>query len=337
MPVFRLQPGIISAFFALITASVFSTPTLANDSIGRVGVGGISFEKSEDIRMASEVLEISTQKIRVEYRFVNDADHDIKTTIVFPMPAYEWDSCESPSCINHKPLRPFSTSVNGKEVPSKLVRRALKGGKDITEQLQKIGLTDTQMFETFAHCPNEGLNDPFAYCDITPAQSKLLDQIGSWKAQETAYWEYTFPAKQEIIVVHEYQPFVGGSYDIPYQKQFGYLFPKQSEISNSEACINEGTWQAIEKHVRLLAEKNKKDVWVRQWDVEYILGTGRNWKGPIEEFTLRIVKDFPAQHVSLCFPGKPKKISNTQFEFTQKNFVPNDKLVVYFYKVDLSF
>ena len=338
MPISRLQPGIISAFFAAITACVFTTPTLANDSIGRVGVGGISFEKSEDIRMASEVLEISTKKIRVEYHFINDADHDIKTTILFPMPSYGWNPGESPSEENHVPLRPFSTSVDGKPIPTRLVRRALKDGLDVTEQLSKMGLNDSQMFDTFSHCPDDGTERKFSFCGRTPAQTKSLEQFGNWKAQETAYWEYTFPARQEVIVTHEYKPFVGDHYTIPYQSSgHGYSFPIDDSKQNTEACTKEGTIQAVEKHVRSLAEKTKKDVWVTIKEVEYVLGTGRNWKGPISQFTLRIVKKQPDTHVSVCFPGKPVKISNTILEFTQMDFTPQDKLIVYFYEVGSSY
>ncbi len=74
-------------------------------------------------------------------------------------------------------------------------------------------------------------------------------------------------------------------------------------------------------------------VYVTLHDVEYILGTGRNWKGPIGVFTLRIEKDSPDQLVSLCLPGELRKVDSTSYEFTSKDFVPQDKLVIYFYDV----
>jgi len=48
---------------------------------------------------------------------------------------------------------------------------------------------------------------------------------------------------------------------------------------------------------------------------------------------LRLVKERPDEFVSVCFPGKPDKISPTVYEFYQKDFVPQDTLVVYFYRV----
>lgn len=71
-------------------------------------------------------------------------------------------------------------------------------------------------------------------------------------------------------------------------------------------------------------------------DVEYILGTGRNWKGPIADFTLRIEKARPDDIVSLCFPGQPRRVSPTVLEFHEVNLVPQDRLVVYFYSTDGS-
>jgi hypothetical protein len=68
--------------------------------------------------------------------------------------------------------------------------------------------------------------------------------------------------------------------------------------------------------------------------VEYILGTDHNWKCPIGEFKLRLKKETPEEIVSVCFPGQPEKPSPTIYEFTEKNFVPGDRLVVYFYHVD---
>jgi hypothetical protein len=64
------------------------------------------------------------------------------------------------------------------------------------------------------------------------------------------------------------------------------------------------------------------------------LGTGRNWKGPIGEFKPRLKKGIPEEIVSACLPGQPKKLSPTLYEFTERNFVPDDRLVVYFYDVD---
>ena len=105
------------------------------------------------------------------------------------------------------------------------------------------------------------------------------------------------------------------------------------KAESKEACFDQGLHNVIQHRVKSLADHSTNDVWVWLKEVEYILGTGRNWKGPIADFKLIIKKDSPDQLVSLCFPGKPKRIGDTEIEFAQLNFIPQDKLVVYFYNV----
>ena len=101
---------------------------------------------------------------------------------------------------------------------------------------------------------------------------------------------------------------------------------------NQRSLLRDGQG-LIEERVEALAGMGEKMAYVTLHDVEYILGTGRNWKGTTGKFTLRIRKDSAEQIVSLCFPGKPRKADAELLEFVQEDFVPQDKLVVYFYDV----
>ena len=79
-----LPPLLIIAAIVLQTAGAF-----ANDSPAtRLGAGGLTFTKSEDIRMLEEVIEISTKLIRVKFRFLNESDKDIHTMVAFPGPSF---------------------------------------------------------------------------------------------------------------------------------------------------------------------------------------------------------------------------------------------------------
>ena len=312
-----------------------SNCAIANDSIARIGTGGITFLKTEDVRMAQEVLEISTEAIRVKYRFQNESDKDIQATVAFPMPAYGWNSGESADETNVKPLRPFTTKVNGHSVVTTIAKKAVINEQDVTSVFRKIGLTDKQIFETFSHCPGED-DKRFELCGLTQKQEAALEKLGDWKVSETVLWEQVFPANAEVEVLHEYAPFVGGSYTVPFQKRFGYVSGVLVKGERAEACVDDGTRNAIERKVKLLAEGGADQVWVSLAEVEYILGTGRNWKGPIGDFKLRIIKDSPDQVISLCFPGKPQRVSNTVFEFARTNYDPQDKLIVYFYSIGAS-
>ena len=56
-----------------------------------------------------------------------------------------------------------------------------------------------------------------------------------------------------------------------------------------------------------------------------------NWAKPIENFKLTIERD-PKELVSFCWKGKVSKISPTQFQMVEKNFVPKQDLdIIYVY------
>lgn len=306
---------------------------IANDSIARVGAGGITLLKTENIRMVQEELEISTESIRVRYRFKNESEKDIQATIAFPMPTFGWNPGESMLDANIKPLRPFTTKVDGRSVDVTIAKKAVIGGNDVTNTLRGIGLADEQIFETFSHCPDDGMNSKFELCGLSKDQEDALKKLGEWKVSEIALWGHTFQAKKEVEVTHEYAPFVGASYTYPFQGKSGYVSDVLVKGASAEACVDDGTRKAIQKRVKSFVVAGANAVWVSLDEVEYILGTGRNWKGPIGAFKLRIIKDSPNQVVSLCFPGKPKWLDEKTFEFSQVNYVPQDKLVIYFYTI----
>lgn len=321
--------------------------SLANDTTARVGAGGIVLLKSEQIRMVSELLEISTKSIRVKYTFLNEDTADVRTTVAFPMPAYRWNSGDSAVEGNVGPLKTFKHLVNGVPVPTQIERKAVVNGRNITDQLRQIGLSDEQIFVTFGKCSTA--NRLAVSCSLSKKQlAEIAGLTGkgsgdtNWTVEETVFWEQVFPAGKLIEVRHEYAPFVGMSYTSPYQDGFGYVgtspndyLPRATPLNRpddpNEACLDDGLGQALRKKIGAIVESGVSSVTVTLNDVEYILGTGRNWKGPIQDFKLRIEKSAPEQIISLCFPGKPKKLSPTVLEFAQTNYVPQDRLVVYFF------
>ncbi len=322
-----MVPNLASIFCLLAFSNVY-----ANDSTARVGVGGITFLKSEDIRMVQEILEISTSQVRVQYRFQNESDKPIQATVAFPMPPYSWNSGEHATEANMGPLKNFITQVDGLTINSKIDRRAIIGKVDVTQRLRKIGLSDTQIFETFAHCPDDDTDKKFELCGLNKAQKIALEKLGDWKIEETALWAYEFPPHKEVNVSHEYPPFVGESYSVPIQRGREIHDPL-AYIDTIDACLDVGTKNLIRKKVNSMVAHGRKNVSVSVREVEYVLGTGKNWKGPIKDFKLRIKKSSPDEIVSLCFPGKPKREGNTILEFSQKNLTPQDKLIVFFYNI----
>ncbi|MDP3652790.1 MAG: DUF4424 family protein [Rhodoferax sp.] len=315
----------------------------ANDSFARIGTGGLTLIQNSQVRMLEENLEISTKAVRVRYRFLNEGPNDIRATVAFPMPPYQLrdDGCEE------QPLRDFKVTVDGKPIQTKPDFKAELSGRDVTGALRKIGLTESQIFYQLGNC-HDAEND---VRPLTKKQAAAVARLGNeknrdpqWRMIETYYWEQTFPAGREIEVQHDYKPLVGSTYNAPYQnghlvtEELPTAFKSGSDPDPKEACMDDALRKSLIKRAQTLGEgRNAIWVWASFQDVEYILGTGRNWKGPIGQFTLRIKKESPDQVVSLCFPGKPKKIDPLTIEFTEKDFIPQDRLVVYFYTISASY
>ena len=71
---------------ALLCASVFAVPAVADDSSAALGMGGLQFTKAANIRMAKEDLFISPNAVRIRYEFANDGSADVDSIVAFPLP-----------------------------------------------------------------------------------------------------------------------------------------------------------------------------------------------------------------------------------------------------------
>ncbi len=319
---------------ALLTG--ITSPAIANDSTARIGVGGLVFLKNDDIRMVSEVLSVSPNRINVRYRFRNETATAIDAVVAFPMPAFHWNPHVSAEEANVGPIESFTVTVDGRPVVTQVEQKALLGKRDITVNLRHAGLTDTQIFRSFGDMTMNGLPLP-------TAQATKLRQIGAfhsgpqWEVAETAYWQQNFPGNSDLAVEHSYKPLRGMSYDYySYNNDYAVARPLIPLGRNEPVCLDEGSRSAVIKRIAALSTPSDKRVMVMLDEVEYILGTGRNWKGSISDFTLDIVKATPDQIVSLCFPGKATRVDDLTLRFQHKNFVPPDRLLVYFYSFKIA-
>ena len=268
--------------------------------------------------MLEEILQISQKQVNVKYRFLNESKRGINTTVAFPLPPY--DPVPSDHLGSREIMPTFKILVGGRPVSPEISRKAVVGNRDITARLREVGLSDKQIFD------NPDLTD-----DQRAALEKLDEtnrEILDWRVAETAFWQQSFPAGKEIVIEHQYKPVVGLRFDSAYYGglHITLLLPP---------CLDERTGRnlgnrLIKAYAKLVEHDDDQIV---THDIEYILGTGRNWKGPIGEFKLRIEKEKPDDIISLCFPGKLKRASPTVYEFYKRDFVPPDNLVVYFYRI----
>lgn len=313
-----------------------------NDSIARIGTGGLEFQQNKHISIENENLQISPSKINVSYVFLNNSPKPITALVAFPMPEYGWNPGLSAYDANIGPIYDFSASADGRAIRTENVKRALIDGHDATKELREIGLSEKQIFENWA---GYKLNEKMGFsCELSQDQIKRIMKLGKNEADETAFpnwtisetivWQQTFPPGKMVNVSHSYKPLVGEvyTYYTPEDNVNSFELPS-SALSGKikEACVDRTVKNGIVKQIRATPGGRTYPTMVWLKDVEYILGTGRNWAGPIKKFTLTIKKETKNQLVSTCFPGNPERIDDLTIKFNTNNFVPQDKLVVYYY------
>lgn len=329
----------MGAVLSLVLFAACPAAVQANDSTAFQGTGGIELTKTGDIQMVSEDLRIGLDEIAVSYVFRNITDHPIETMVAFPMP--DLDLAPGLTASNWQfPVRDrnflgFRVWVDDRPVEPALDLRAVYQGKDVTAVLQATGGIDLVPWR-------EGAYDELAK-RLDPANLKRLRDLGlvqsgddnnnpQWTLQPRFHWTQSFPAGAETRVRHSYKPFVGHALvehiarDVDGRKVYGRLVGSKTPETGDRYCIDEGTRRAMASaDAKVAAGKATYGA----AEIEYILTTARNWRGPIGRFHLTIDKGAPENLLSLCWDGL-KKTGPTTFEATASDFVPTHDLALFF-------
>ena len=324
----------------ILLAAAFASSAVgaarANDSTAELATGGLVFVQNDDVEMRAEDLHISTQEVRVLYRFFNKAAKDVTVLVAFPLPEVriaEQDQNISLPTEDAVNFLAFETKVNGQPVTTKVEQRAFAVGIERTQYLRDLGIPLAPHLnatnEALDRLPPEkwdellrlGLAETEEY-DIGKGMQKHL--AARWGLTTTFYWEQTFPAQQETIIEHHYKPSVGGSAQTDLGAPYAVKEPWYDDYRR-KYCIDKDFYATIER-LRKAAKSEFGPPYGEQ-RVDYILKTGANWSGPIQDFELTVDKGSPDALVSFC--GKDvKKISATQFQMRQKDFSPEGNLSV---------
>lgn len=307
----------------------------ANDSSAELAAGGLIFVKNPVIQMQSEELYLSPKKVQVRYRFFNKSDKPVKVMIAFPLPdieSYRYDKRFSILPVDD-PANPvgFITRVNGQAINMSIHQQAIAKNKDQTDFLlkNKIPLSPyysktkdaLQKFPEAKWPKLEALGLIWTE-EYDAGQGMKKEAQPAWTLKTTYTWEQVFPPRKTLVIEHEYQPVVGlsvgTSIGLPYA-----LHEKWYLDFIKKYCVSD----ALQKK---LATRIKEGIpYYGEKRLSYILKTGANWAGPIGDFTLTIDKDNKNNLVSFC--GKNvKKISDTQFQIKETNFLPRHNLHLLF-------
>lgn len=309
-------------------------PAAANDSMAELKTGGLAYVRTDAVSMVREDLFVSQKQIRVDYVFRNHTGQAVTSIIAFPMPdvtgnPYEGQPIPDPVSAN---FLDFSVRVDGKAITPTLSQRAIAFGIDVTEALKAHDIpllpsyeaTHDLLLKLPASVVADWTERGIVVDDVYDAgQGVQHDPSAVWTLQSRFWWKMTFPAGQDVHVSHSYTPSLGGAAGI----FFLYEGKRTSEYAAyaERYCIDASFEAAVKR--RLVQSGDGASLF--EQNISYILGTGRNWAGPIGTFHLTVDKGAVENLVSFCGRGVTKT-GPTRFELTYKDFVPERDLDVLF-------
>jgi hypothetical protein len=302
----------------------------ADDTLVTLGAGGLIPEKSSQIVMESEDLQISVHRITVRYVFRNTTRRDVEAMVAFPLPDLDGGIFNGPVALPNKTALNFvnfSVTEDGKLVAARVESRAFLAGRDVTERLSAAGLPVSVLLEP--------LNS--ALMKISPAQREQLEHeqlimpddfnppLGAtgkhgwwamWTMRVKFYWIQRFPAEKTVTLTQTYQPVVGGGY---------IAADDDGSLTVRPYCSGAEALREIEQIEHGHPARDSGDIvlWARA--INFILTTANNWSGPIGNFHLTVLGDSPEDIVLTCTPGL-KRVGATRYELSRSDFRPNADL-----------
>jgi uncharacterized protein DUF4424 len=310
---------------AVIAWSTAGRSAVGNDSTATLGAGGLVLTPTQDIAVDSEDLYISPTEIRVRYRFRNVTNVDVPLRIAFPLP--DIDLAKLSEVPVERPghdginFVDFTVSADGRAIAPELNARAWLKDEDVTDYLtsKKVKLS----FFVDGFYDSLRALDAAGRRDMTARGLAVYDEYGNvypqWKLRTAFHWPQTFPANATVTIEHSYKPVVG---------QF---FVSKHSLEGDELarfCIDPGTARAIDKRVKERSTGTEGEGLLNARNVDYILKTAGNWRGPIGRFTLTLDKGGADRILSLCFDGGLKKTGPTTFGAEFSDYVPTADLSV---------
>lgn len=321
--------SLVTPFVLVIMASM---PVHANDSSAVLGAGGLELTTSKDIVMASEDLYLSPSEVRVRYAFRNEANHDVTIRVAFPLPDIEQSDYAQMVFLpaeDQENFVDFRVTVDGQRVRPVLEQKAVtEDGTDVTAVLSKAGLPVNSKLpgweEKARALPDEVwqrlVTDELFDVEVDDPSDRSAEFSPTWNLRATFHWEQAFPAGKTITVDHRYKPIVGGV----------SIFADEGQFNDyKDYCLDAQGKAGVRRLLKQAGVAARKDPelvsGISPTEVSYVLTTGANWKGPIEDFHLTIDKEKPKAILSLCMDGL-KKTGPTTFELKQANFTPKEDI-----------
>lgn len=324
----------MKAIMGLFVAGALASPVWANDSAAGVGVGGIELRQTDAVAMLSEELTISPAEVRVRYVFRNETDAPVETIVAFPLPDIGPGGREVernlPDPWSDNFVR-FQTWIDGKSVALQVQHRVMLDGQDRAAELQALGVPPLPFDAYSVRHMIAGLP---AETRRTLHEGGFLTEDGfpRWSLQSTFWRSQIFPPHTEVTVEHRYVPAAAIT--------LNSWFPGPED----PATITDDWWREalIDAHVEYCPEPETLGAMraalnagmpegfatYTSAEVAYVLTTGANWRGPIEDFHLVVESPVELDWVFTCFPGA-QRLAPNRIEARLTDFTPTEDLRVY--------
>ena len=310
----------------LAALSIDGTTALCNDSAAELSIGGLQFTRTNDIVMDGEDLRISTDRVAVNYRFINVSGKPVTLTVAFPLPDIDLSEPDNIALPSNDPVNfvDFETRIDGRPAKFRIDQRAMVGGKDFSDLLAQFKLPLLPIG-----------NREIRTSDLPAATRERLLAEGLLVPAGTGdngrpFYSFGWIVKTSAVAQPDVSFRSSGVGRTPVQADRGQQHghdPSQTAQTEQGAggrgrTIPEGVlrFELLPAGIdKLLDDGSHKPVQERR--IGYVLKTGGNWSGPIKNFTLAIDPGGRNRLVSFC-PG-PLKPSPTQAtEFFAKDLKP---------------
>lgn len=304
------------------------TAALGDDTMATLGVGGLVFQHSKEIRMLKEDLYISPKQVRIHFEFVNATSKPVETIVAFPLPRLDeikWTNSSLGTTTND-PMNfvGFKTKVNGKPVAMQVEQRAFDGsGHDVTALLNRYHVPLNPVISGVD--PTKGL-PVAAVRALADAHllSDMTDQEPAWIVGTNFWWRQTFQPGKVVEIDQSYQPITGESYDVKDGGDQSEQLVMYSFLQVA-ACPDARTRAAFQAKLAATPVCETGDCaasTIRYYTTDYVLTTGNDWNGPIGTFHLTLDKLKPANILSTCWDAPLIRTGPTKFESTIHDFAP---------------
>ena len=250
--ILRINPAFMVLTILLI--ALWALQVKANDAAVETAAGGLQLRNEQRVSIVKERLFISKKdigpvptnlpnlqnqyRVIVEYEFLNESTENVSTEVAFPLPEfrYPWEDL-----IPDRKIRGFKLEVDGKVVSYATKVRAIAGGHDVTDLLNRVGI-EIESFGRFAHDSKVNSYQVMRLPVETQVRLKTAGVIDAdldpmWAVAITYHWKQIFPAGRIIRVRHEYEAIPGFSYGFEVPKYLSYL---------KDGCFDAGLKRGLE-------------------------------------------------------------------------------------------